>query len=380
MVKSNLIESEMKIGKKKGEKKLLRVGTLFSGIGAFEQALKQMKIKHKIVFACDNGERYLKATEEEIRKYAKSLGKTTPQELEEVVDRLYEQTGKPNFVKQSYFANYDITEDRWHNDVRFMDGAQYKGKVDILVGGSPCQSFSVMGKHAGLEDTRGTLFYDYARIIRESQPSVFIYENVPGMLIHDKGRTWDVIKSVFESLNYKIHYQVLDAKDYGIPQNRKRLFVVGLKNKDSNFVFPEKKKLTTTLFDYLETDISEEFYLGEKGFAFVTDPSHPNRTHVNCNIAKTQKANQQFNWNGDFIFEELDKKHTPGILKRAYVGEWNAKKGVARKLTNRECLRLMGFSDSFKIVVPSMQSYRQSGNSIVVNVLKSIIANLREEI
>ena len=89
-------ESEMKMGKKKGEK--LRVGTLFSGIGAFEQALNQMKIKHEIVFACDNGERYLKATEEEIRKYAKSLGKTTSQEIEEVVDRLYKQTGKPNNV------------------------------------------------------------------------------------------------------------------------------------------------------------------------------------------------------------------------------------------------------------------------------------------
>ena len=149
----------------------LRVGTLFSGIGAFEEALKQLHIQHEIVFACDNGERYLKKTFDEIMAETPGM---TQAEREEYVNQLYEMTGKINWVKKSYFANYDITEDRWHEDVRFMDGTQYRGQVDILVGGSPCQSFSTYGKKRGLEDTRGTLFYDYARMIQEVQPKIFI--------------------------------------------------------------------------------------------------------------------------------------------------------------------------------------------------------------
>ena len=356
-------------------KKVLRVGTLFSGIGAFEQALAQMKIPHDIAFACDNGERYLDESEEYLKTVTEKM---TPSDAELFINAKYEATGKPNLVKKTYFANYGdkLSEDCWFNDIRFMDGKQFKGKVDILVGGSPCQSFSVMGKRAGLEDTRGTLFYDYARMIRECEPKVFIFENVPGMLVHDKGRTWKVINEVFESLGYEIHAQLLDAQDYGMPQKRKRLFVVGFKEKGLGFQFPMPEVLTKTMSDYFEPAVSAENYLGEKGFKFVTDPSHPNRTHVNHRIAKTQKANQQFNWNGDFVFEPLSEKHTPEILARAYVGEWNGQRGVARKLTNRECLRLMGFDDSFKIVVPTVAAYRQAGNSIVVNVLKRLLENI----
>lgn len=363
--------------KKGGQQKVLRVGTLFSGIGAFEQALKVLKVPNEIVFACDNGERYL---DQSYGQIIDSSNGAEGKALERLVDELYDKTGKPNYVKTSYEANYGEMGERWHNDIRFMDGNEYKGQVDIIAGGSPCQSFSVMGKRAGLEDTRGTLFYDYARIVRETQPKVFLFENVPGMLVHDKGNTWKVIRQVFESLNYKLFYQVLDAKDYGIPQKRRRLFVVGFKDKTVDFSFPTPIKLTKTLFDYLEPNVSFDHYLGEKGFAFVTDPSHPNRTHVNCEIAKTQKANQQFNWNGDFIFEPLGRKHSAKIRERAFVGEWHGKRGVARKLTNRECLRLMGFPDTFKIVVPPVQAYRQSGNSIVVNVLERIVEKILEVI
>lgn len=355
--------------------KPLRVGTLFSGIGAFEQALKRMNVPHELVFACDNGERYLDETEE----YLKSVTeKMTAADAELFINAKYEATKKPNHIKTTYFANYGdkMSESKWFNDIRFMDGKQFENQLDILVGGSPCQSFSVMGKRAGLEDTRGTLFYDYARMIRETHPNVFIFENVPGMLVHDKGRTWKVINEVFDSLGYEVHSQILDAQDYGIPQKRKRLFVVGFKDKNRGFEFPKPEPLTTTLFDFLEPNVSAEHYLGEKGFKFVTDLSHPNRTHVNHTIAKTQKANQQFNWNGDFIFEPLSEKHTPEILKRAYVGEFGGKRGVARKLTNRECFRLMGFPDSFKIEVPAVPAYRQAGNSIVVNVLEKILANI----
>ena len=294
-------------------------------------------------------------------------------ELNDYVKSLYNSTKKDNMMRKSYFANYDISNDRWYEDIRFIDGNEYKGKVDIFVGGSPCQSFSIIGKKAGLEDARGTLFYEYARLVKEMQPKVFIYENVPGMLMHDKGNTWKVIKEVFESLDYKISYQILNAKNYGIPQDRRRLFVVGFKDKNINFSFPKPIKLNTTMFDYLEKDIPTKHYLGKKGFEFVTNPHYKNRARVNRKIIQTQKANQQFNWNGDFVFEPLDPiKHNQEILDRAFVGTYEGQVGVARQLTHRECMRLMGFPDSYKIVVPNIWAYRQAGNSIVVNVLEAI--------
>lgn len=350
---------------------MIKIATVFSGIGAFEQSLHKLGEDYEIVFACDNGEREVKLSKQEIMEYAEKNSLDNDQ-LNKYVKGLYDATHKPNMMKQSYFANYNISENRWFEDIRFIDGNKFKGDVDIFVGGSPCQSFSIIGKKAGLEDARGTLFYEYARLVSEIQPKVFIYENVPGMLMHDKGNTWKVIKEVFESLNYKIQYKVMNAKDYGIPQDRRRLFVVGFKE-EVDFAFPKEIELKSTMFDYLESSIPAKHYLGKKGFEFVTNPKYKNRARVNRKIIQTQKANQQFNWNGDFVFEPLNSnKHNNEILQRAFVGEFNSSKGVIRQLTHRECMRLMGFPDTYKIVVPNVWAYRQAGNSIVVNVLEAI--------
>ena len=149
----------------------LRIGTVFSGIGAPEQALFRMGIKNKIVFACDNGEIELKESVEDIKKMI--AGKSDSQ-TNKIIKTLYKSTNKKNYVKQSYFANYDIKEKDWYDDIRFLNGEKYVDKIDLLVGGSPCQSFSIIGKRAGLEDTRGTLFYDYARLISQTKPKVFV--------------------------------------------------------------------------------------------------------------------------------------------------------------------------------------------------------------
>jgi len=354
----------------------INIGTVFSGIGAPEQALKKLKVKSRIVFACDNGEIELPSTAEEIKKQI--VGMSNDQ-VNRYIKNLYASTGKINYMKESYFANYDIDEENWYEDIRFMSGKKYAGKVDILVGGSPCQSFSIIGKRAGLEDTRGTLFYDFARLISETKPKVFIYENVPGMLAHDKGKTWKVISEVFDSLGYKIYKELLNAKDYGIPQDRRRLFVVGFKDKSVDFRFPKAIPLTTSFFDYLEDDrtVDPKHYLGQKGFEFVTAPKYRNRARVNPDIIQTQKANQQFNWNGDFVFVPIKKvRNIPSIMSRAYVSTWEGKEGVIRQLTYKECLRLMGFTDDFKVVVPNVPAYRQAGNSIVVNVLECIFKEI----
>ena len=118
---------------------MIKLATVFSGIGAIEQALKQMNIEYEIVFACDNGERYLDIDQKEIKKQIKGLSE---EEKEKKIRKIYDATGKENNVKKSYFANYNITEDRWYEDIRFLNGKKFKGEVDLLVGGSPCQSFS----------------------------------------------------------------------------------------------------------------------------------------------------------------------------------------------------------------------------------------------
>ena len=353
----------------------IKLATVFSGIGAIEQALLKQKINYEIIFACDTGERYIDIDLDELNK---TIFNYSDEDKNKYVKELYNSTKKRNYVKESYFANYDISENRWYDDIRFIDGKKYENKVDLLVGGSPCQSFSIIGKRAGLNDTRGTLFYEYARLVNEIKPKVFIYENVTGMLNHDRGNTWKVIREVFDSLGYKIYFKVLNAKDFGIPQDRKRIFVVGFKNRNVEFEFPKPFDLVKKSFDFLENEpVSVNHYLGKKGFEFVTNPKYKARARVNSEIIQTQKANQQFNWNGDFVFVPYEEiKDYEDIMKRAYIGEWNGKKGAIRQMTYRECLRLMGFSDDFKIVVPNVPAYRQSGNSIVVNVLEEIVKQI----
>ena len=354
---------------------MIKLATLFSGVGAIEEALKKLKIQYKMVFAADNGERELKTSADEI--ISQTSGMSLLEKNLFIEDLYLKESKKENFMQKQYLANFDVPAGHYYQDVRFLDGNIYKDEqIDLLVGGSPCQSFSVIGKRGGLEDTRGTLFYEYARIVKESQPKAFIYENVLGMLNHDKGKTWETISNVFHSLDYDIKLFKLDAKNYGIPQERRRIFVVGSKIENKMDV-PAEVPLTTSIEDYLEECIPVKYYLGRKGFEFVTNPIYFGRAKVNGRIMMCQKANQQFNWNGDFRFEPLDPlRHTPAILERAYVGEYNGLRGVTRQLTPRECFRLMGFTDDYKIVVHDTMAWRQSGNAIVVNVLEAIVCEM----
>lgn len=364
----------------------IKIATVFSGIGAAEQALKQMGIAHEIVFACDNGERYLAQEYDELceiiskrkREYKKKDKSVTDSNI---VTELYDETGKPNNVKKSYFANYDIDESRWYEDIRFLDGRKYKNQVDLFVGGSPCQSFSTYGRRRGLEDTRGTLFYDYARLIKEIQPKAFIFENVTGLLNHDKGKTWEVIQEVFKSLNYNIEMEVLNAADFNLPQLRKRVFVVGIRNnlKCSKFIFPKPVKLTHKSSEYLVSEkIPNKYYLGEKGFNFVTNrKKSEGRARYNQDIIGCQTANQQFNWVGDFRVESPKKRHYDD--PRIFVGEHNGKPAVVRQMLPIELLKLMGFED-FNIVVDDKVMWRQTGNSIAVPVIKAIIERIVDTI
>lgn len=354
---------------------MLRVATVFSGIGAAEHALKLLKTDMKIVFACDNGERYIKTTKEEIEAGLPPASDPVAREL--AVRELYDKTGKENLVEKSYLLNYHIPQTAWFQDVRFLDGNRFKGQVDLFVGGSPCQSFSTYGKKGGLSDARGTLFYEYGRLIQEIQPSVFIYENVRGLKIHDGGRTWEKMKEIFESLNYDIKEAILDAVDYGLPQMRKRMFVVGIRRDvpHKEYVFPKKKKLKKSVADYLEPEVPDEYYLPIKGFKWVTETDrNDNKARCNRKVMGCQTAVQQVNWSGDFRIEPPRQSHRDN--KSIYIGKWgDMEEAVARKLTPRECMALMGF-ENFVIDVPDRVAYRQAGNSIAVPVIQAVIKSV----
>ncbi len=356
-------------------KKPIQVATLFSGIGAVEQAFLRLKINHNIVFACDNSP----------------------------------------FVRQSYLANYDIAPDNYHSDIINLSAKKYKGKVDLLVGGSPCQSFSSVGKRMGLDDDRGNLVFEFIRIVKESAPEIFIFENVKGLLTVDKGKTFtNIILPKFKKLGYSLFYETLNSKDFGIPQHRERLFVIGFKDKRL-YKFPKPLNLNLRVKDLLLDNADEKYYLGEKGISFVTSMKQQkmSSTQINGEIALCQRANQQFNWHGDFITDpympvenkyflsEAVKKYvlsegtknfkskpktdldvarpllsSMGSMHRAGVDNYYTYKERIRKLAPRECLRLMGFPDNFKIVVSDTQMYKQAGNSMVVDVIMHLLKSL----
>lgn len=343
----------------------------------------------------------------------------------EFVDSLYVGMEKRNKVRESYMANYKIDPKDYHWNVAFLNGKQYAGKVDLFVGGSPCQSFSLVGKQRGLDDTRGTLFYEYARLIDEIKPKIFIYENVRAVTSHDNGKTWKKMQEVFKELGYSYHWTILNAKNYGIPQNRERLFVVGIREDidlEQQFEFPEAIPLEKKMRDFLMENAPGGYFLPKKGVEFVTNEKNLSKkfTQIDGEIQLCQKKNQQFNWHGDFVFQSEDDAVANNIpelekyflsekvekyvlatgtknfyskpktdlevarpllttmhkMHRAGVDNYVTTDGRLRKLTPRECLRLMGFSDNFDIVVSDTAMYQQAGNSIVVDVLIHIMEQI----
>lgn len=195
--------------------KVVTIGTSCSGIGTMEYALQKMGVKTRIEFAGD-------------------------------ID---------SNVKKSYFANYDITEDRWHDNMFTVDTTKYKDRISIFMAGICCTTFSRAGLLRGVEDdTKGKLFKAFCRIVNECSPKTWVLENVDNMLSSNGGRDWRVIKGALDELGYDLHYQVLNALDYGVPQNRNRLFVIGFREPNPDFKFPAPIRLEKSIRDILEDD------------------------------------------------------------------------------------------------------------------------------
>ena len=409
----------------------MKLATVFSGIGAIEQALHRLGIDYEIVFACDNGDVELNLLEgEDLENYTKlkklrskkqlkdphdikrleELGIKENQIAEDIraqiqamacksdkkefVDNLYKtKSRQTNFVKKAYLANYGhlLKNGDFHLDIRFLDATDYtNSEVDLLVGGSPCQAFSAVGAQYGLSDTRGTLFYEFARIVKETQPRVFIYENVRGLTTHDHGHTWEVMKSVFENdLNYRItDPQILNASDYGIPQSRRRVFVIGIRDdiECGTFTYPEPIQLKYTMQDFLEDncafghfnynpsngELIVEKIPGKPADKFILTPA------VQKYVLAGGTANYRTSKETDLpiartLMKMMTQHHRAGVDNYITVKHNPL---VLRQLSDREALRLMGFPDVFKIAVSSMQTLRQAGNSIVVDVMIAIVKEI----
>lgn len=370
---------------------MITLGTVFTGIGAIEQALERLGIEHEIVFACDNGDIDINIDVEKEKEILSQM--TTCIEKKRYVDMLYaSKSRKQNHVKKTYLANYNINEDNFHLDIRLFDGCDYHGQVDLLVGGSPCQSFSSVGYKGGLEDARGTLFYDYARIIQEVQPKVFIYENVRGLTTHDQGRTWQKMKAIFsEDLHYTVtEPQILNAADYGIPQNRRRVFVIGIRQdiQALPFEYPQPVELKYTMQDFLEDNCKDGDFTFDRATGDLIvgkskgnpDPKFTLTPKVRDYVLAGGTKNFRTSTKTDLpiartILKTMTQHHRAGVDNYITV----SKKGddiTLRSLTDRETLRLMGYPDNFKMVVSSAQIFRQAGNSIVVDVMMAIVKQI----
>lgn len=414
---------------------MIKVGSDFSGVGAFNQALIRLGVEYKEVFSCD------------MDKYARKT--------------FMHNYGEPDYYPENVY-----------------DREIPKESLDVYMTSPPCQAFSLAGKRKGEADKRGILFYNSHEFITKNRPRYFIFENVKGLKSDANGRTFQIWldmlggKSVNgnpvifpreDSTPYHIYHKVLNAKNYSVPQNRERVFIVGIRDDaDNNFNWPMKQHLIKRLKDVLEDDVDEKYYLSDKMLEYLTSNSSIQekngngfkfkpKTNNDLAFAVTTKEGQRMDDNfiqvksatkqgfelatvedsinfsvpnsetrrgrvGKGVAQTLDTACNQGVMvskevrteeskakrKKTGTNDFRGKKiefretsimntiqtGLTkdnlikkgyriRRLTPRECFRLMDFPDTFTWPVSDTQAYKQAGNSIVVNVLIEILKKLQ---
>ncbi len=290
------------------------------------------------------------------------------------------------YSKQTYKANFgeipfgDITKPETKNYI--------PDNFDVLCAGFPCQAFSIAGRRGGFEDTRGTLFFDVAEIIKKKQPKAIFLENVKGLRNHDKGKTLATILNVLrEDLGYYVpEPQIINAKEFGVPQNRERIFIVGF-HKDTgitDFEYPEPTNKEAVLEDILErNEVSVKYYLSTtyidtlrnhkarheskgNGFGYEIIPNDGTANAVVCGGMGRER---------NLVYDDRLTNFKPVTN---ISGEVN-REGI-RKMTPREWARLQGFPDNFKIVVSDAQAYKQFGNSVAVPAIQATAEKIIEKL
>lgn len=259
-------------------------------------------------------------------------------------------------------------------------------KHDILCAGFPCQAFSISGKQKGFEDTRGTLFFDIARIINYHRPKILFLENVKNFAKHDNGKTVKIVEKTLNEINYSVHYKVLNTSKFGLPQNRERIYIVAFNNNDfkkTDFNFPSIN-IVSSLNDILENEpidgkiierediFINKTYIPDKNiFGEISLPNKP------IQIGKVNKGGQ-----GERIYHSMGH----AITLSAYGGGAGSKTGLykikdkIRKLSPRECARLQGYPENFILPKSISEAHKQFGNSISINVLQYIVKEIVRKI
>ena len=404
--------------------KTIKVGSDFSGVGAFNQALRRLGVEYHEIFACD------------MDKFAR--------------ETFIHNYGEPEYYPTNVYQREIPSE-----------------SLDIYMTSPPCQAFSLAGKRLGKDDKRGVLFFNSHEFIQKNQPRFFIFENVKGLLSDDNGNTFNewlnllggksvngvpVLFPHEESVSYHLYWKVLNAKNHGVPQNRERVFLIGIRDdQDNHFRFPVEEHLTKRLKDVLENNVDDKYFLSEKilsyfqdhkqihkerGNGFKFEPHNENtkisnaistkcgsrQTDPYIKVKSATSTKFEIATEGDSInfavpnsetrrgrvghgvAQTLDTGSTQGVIQlnnpkhsqqRIYStsgisptlsagsngGGQNPCKHLTndyriRRLTPRECFRLMDFPETFTFTVSDSQAYKQAGNSIVVNVLYKLLKNL----
>ena len=276
-------------------------------------------------------------------------------------------------ARDTYRENFG---DEPHGDIRLIEADQVP-RHDILLAGFPCQPFSIAGvsklgsmgrEHGFLDKTKGTLFFDICRILQHHEPRAFLLENVKGLLWHDEGRTFETILTTLKDLGYTVSYQVINSVAF-VPQRRERVFIVGLRREsDIEFRFPELPESSRVLLDILEEDV---------------DPKYTLNDHL-WNYHRERKRAQREKGNG-FGYRMFGPEDTSGTLSARYYKDGSdillsQGDGNPRMLTPRECARLMGFPDDFRLNKSEVQSYKQLGNAVVPPVIVAIAKEMIPQI
>ena len=279
-----------------------------------------------------------------------------------------------NFVFSSEIDKYaKITYSENFGEIPHGDITKIKPneipKFDILLGGFPCQPFSNAGLKKGFSDTRGTLFFDIVRIIEFHKPQVVFLENVKGFKNHDKGNTFKIVKESLEELGYKVYAEVLNAKHFGVPQNRERIYIIAFLDHSVNFKFPRPLNKNVRVGDILDDSVDDKYTISDKLWS----------GHQRRKLAHKAKGN-------GFGYSMFDRgsRYTSTLSARYYKGGSEVlirqESKNPRKLSPREAGRLQGFPDDFKIVVSDTQTYKQFGNSVAVPVIKELAKNILKEV
>lgn len=268
------------------------------------------------------------------------------------------------YAVETYRANYN--NEIVLGDINSIDLNNIPD-FEVLIGGFPCQPFSMMGDKKGFNDARGTLFFRIVEIIQHRilnghKPRAIVLENVRNLKTHDQGRTFAVIQSILENdLGYKVFFKILNSADYGVPQTRNRTYIVCFANLDAEFSFPQKHELSLTLQDLLQDDVDKKYFLSEKILPTILSNGtggYVAKSEIDLKIARPLCAS-------------MAKMH------RACQDNYVTQKGKIRRLTPRECARLQGFCDDFIIPVSDTQAYKQFGNAVTVNVSDAVACEVR---